>query len=71
MKVVMDLSTEEWQAALSCIERRFKELRMKVLEGDRKGRSIQRYREEVFLLGRVLDEWKYQIKPNAKDRNDL
>lgn len=60
MKVEMNLSEEEWRAALSCIERRFKELKGKLVEGDRIGRRIGYYREESLLLERVLDELKHQ-----------
>ncbi|GGA54195.1 hypothetical protein GCM10007416_29230 [Kroppenstedtia guangzhouensis] len=60
MKVKMNLSSEEWRAALSCIERRYNELKRKLAEGERKGRSIRNYREESLLLERVLDELKNQ-----------
>ncbi|PTX60306.1 hypothetical protein C8P63_10970 [Melghirimyces profundicolus] len=60
MRVVMNLSGDEWLAALTCIERRYNDVRRKVLEGDRKGRSIHRYREEALLLARVIEELKHQ-----------
>ncbi|EGK08848.1 hypothetical protein HMPREF9374_3186 [Desmospora sp. 8437] len=60
MKVEMNLSGEEWRAALSCIERRYNELKRKLAEGERMGRSIRYYREESLLLERVLDELKNQ-----------
>ncbi|OYD07443.1 hypothetical protein [Paludifilum halophilum] len=56
MNITMDLSWEEFKAARKCLERRYRELRHKVLEGDRKGRSIHWYREEAILLERVLEE---------------
>ncbi|MDR6225996.1 hypothetical protein [Desmospora profundinema] len=58
MKVMLNLSWEEYQAAYTCMERRYRECRRKILEGDRMGRSIQRYRDESLLLERVLEEWK-------------
>ena len=67
MKVKMNLSSEEWRAALSCIERRYNELKRKLAEGERKGRSIRNYREESLLLERVLDE----LKNRSDDRLPL
>ncbi|MDA8352353.1 MAG: hypothetical protein M0Z65_04040 [Firmicutes bacterium] len=59
MRVELSLSAEEWLAALNCIERRYKELRQKILEGDRTGRRIEWYREEALLLERVLEELRH------------
>lgn len=61
MKVEVNLSREEFQVAKQCLERRYGELRRKILEGDRKGRSIQRYRQEAQLLERVIEEIKHGI----------
>ncbi|QKG83552.1 hypothetical protein GXN76_03065 [Kroppenstedtia pulmonis] len=61
MKVEVNLSQEEFQVAKQCLERRYYELRRKILEGDRKGRSIQRYRQEAQLLERVIEEIKHGI----------
>ncbi|MFD1426990.1 hypothetical protein [Kroppenstedtia sanguinis] len=60
MKVEMNLSVEEWRAALSCIERRYQELKRKLAEGERKGWSTRYYQQESLLLGRVLEELKNQ-----------
>ena len=60
MKVKMNLSSEEWRAALSCIERRYNELKRKLAEGERKRRISSELSEESLLLERVLDELKNQ-----------
>lgn len=56
MRVEINLSADEYRAAVNCVERRYRECRSKLREGDRMGRSIQRYRDESLLLERVLEE---------------
>ncbi|WP_380163619.1 hypothetical protein [Kroppenstedtia sanguinis] len=54
LRLKLDVSTKEWQAAVDCLKRRVDELRMKVREGDRKGRGVEGYFRELSLLEVVL-----------------
>ncbi|EGK14670.1 ISSth2 transposase [Desmospora sp. 8437] len=54
LRLKLDVSTREWRAVIYCLERRVNELRMKVREGDRKGRGVERYLRELSLLELVL-----------------
>ncbi|PTM57620.1 hypothetical protein [Desmospora activa] len=65
MRVEINLTRDEYDAAVACIERRYRECRRKLMEGDRLGRSIKRYRDESLLLERVLEELLY-----AQPKND-
>ncbi|MFC4076301.1 hypothetical protein [Salinithrix halophila] len=61
MRLEINLSWEELNTALSYLERRCLELKRKIAEGDRKGRSIERYRNEAIHLDRVLEEIRSQM----------
>ncbi|GGE19798.1 hypothetical protein GCM10011571_22190 [Marinithermofilum abyssi] len=58
MKIVLDFTAEEWSVTHRCIERRYRDLRQKILEGDRKGRGVRRYIKEAELLEKLLQKMK-------------